>query len=771
MKFIKFRKKKKQYFLLGLIFTIAVTLFSVCTIFTLVANTFATQYYKGDRTPDLTYVTISESCFNKSVDWCTLQGEKVRNLSKREILAVSNNIRVNNKLLDLSFSYVIPIKNVKELNWKVNVISGDTKSLAPKKNEIWVPKTFADTKGIKLGDEIVIKNSKDENVPLKVTTLITDSNQPSTTMGITYFYINSDKMSSLSGVTKAYLTTFNAEDGGAKSTANIIKYINEPLAGLMFNKEFFKMAATTIPIMVGGIGLVAGMLLIGVLIIILRANLSSNILKEYKSIGIYKSIGMSSRKIGRLYLATYEAVSIVSSLIGILLSVPISNYICNIIFEYIGKYSFDLTSLIIIVMIFSIFNLLVYINLKLILRRIDKIKPVEAINIGVTSSKEKFKKSLIKNNSSSFAMAINDIFKYKKINFIILIIFALCFYISILFVNMQNSMVTIEKNCHTWFGNPKSDMVITSDINKENPLREVTKYVDKMKYAQKNYLWDVYSGSRKVSIDSKKYKVNLQVFFINVYNEYKEEDYSITKGRNPREINEISLSGKVMKDNNLAIGDYMEFFVEGEHREFLITGTYNSMMADNQSIRVLTRAVNGHGGNVAFIKLNNKDNFEAIKKDLEEKFDYITVERVYPLLKDSVVQIKSITGTVTIIILVGIVAFSIVNVISAVMSINADNRKNYGIMKSQGFSSSYIRNRCLYRIMILSTIGAAIGLVINLLSSRTLMKTMLRGTDGYVFTLLGTVLIVTILLAVTAISTVLCCRSIKNISTVELIVD
>jgi putative ABC transport system permease protein len=771
MKFIKFRKKKMQYFLLGIIFTIAVTLCSVCTIFTIVANTFANQYYKGDKTPDSTYVTISESSYNKALEWATSQGDRIRNLSKREIFSISNNIRVNKKLLDLTYSYAIPIKSAKELSWKVDVLSGDIKSTSPKKNEIWVPKTLADTKGIKLGDEIVIKNPQGENVALKVTALITDSNQPSTSVGISYFYISSDDISSLNGVLKAYITTFNAEEGGKKSTEDIIKYINMPLDGFMINKETFKSSTTTTPILIGGIGLIAGILLTVALLIILRANLSSNILKEYKSIGIYKSIGMSSRKIGDLYFATYGTVSIVSSFIGILLSIPISNYMCNIIFEYIGKYSFDLTSLVTIVVIFIVFNLLVFMNLELVLRRIIKIKPVVAINIGVTSSTSKFKKSLIKNNSSSLAMAINDIFKYKKSNFITLLIFALSFYISILFVNMYNSGAAMDKNSHTWFGIPKSDMVITASVNKKDTLKQVTKYIAEKKYAKKTYLWDMYSGSSNISVDNKKYKVDLQYFNMSTYNEYNEDDYSITKGRNPREVNEISLNTKVMKPNNLAIGDYMELVVEGQRRDFLITGNYDSMMSDGQNLRILTSGVNGHGGNVAFINLTNTKDFEKVKKDLEEKFDYITVERTYPLINDSVVQIKSIMVAVVTIILIGMVAFSIINVISTVISINADNRKNYGIMKSQGFSSSYIRNRCLYRMMILSFMGAVIGLVTNLLSSRSLMRVMLGGVNGYIFTALGTCIIVTVLLVVTAISTILCCRSIKNISTVELIVD
>jgi|GEM_PF-54531 len=624
MKFIKFRKKKKQYFLLGLIFLITITLFSVCTIFTLVANTFATQYYKGDKTPDVTYVTISKTSYNKALEWGSAQGDKVRNLSKREIFSVSNNIRVNKKLLDLSYSFAIPIKNVQELNWKVDMLSGDIKSKAPKKDEIWVPKILADTKDIKIGDEISIKNSKGKNVTLKVTALITDSNQPSATVGITYFYVSNEDISSLSGVVNAYITTFNAEEGGTKSTDAIINYINMPLDGFVISKDILKLATTSTPIMIGGIGLVAGILLIISLMLILRANLGNNILKEYKSIGIYKSIGMSSKKIRGLYLASYGTVSIVSSLIGILLSIPISNYMCNIIFKYIGIYSFDLISLKTIIVIFIVFNLFVFMNLKLVLRRINKINPVMAINMGLTSSKSTFKKSLIKYNSSAPAMAINDIFKYKKSNFITLLIFALSFYISILFVNMQNSVATINNNSHKWFGIPKSDLVITASINTEDSLKQVLKYIENKEYAKKSYLWDIYSGNSKISIDNQKYKVDLQTFNMTTYNKYNENDFSITNGRNPRELNEISLNRKVMKANNLAIGDYMELIVNGVNREFLITGDYDSMMSEGQNLICDYLSIEGLKGILV------KDGALGLKLILEKTFNLIILDIMLP---------------------------------------------------------------------------------------------------------------------------------------------
>lgn len=774
MRFVKLRKRKKQSFLLGLIFTIVVTLFSVCTIFSVKSNTFVNEYYKGDDTPDIIYTTISESSAQKSTEWAGLQGDSVRNLSKRDMFSVSNNIRVNDNLLDTPASFIIPIKDINELKWKVKVSEGNLESSVPKQGEVWILKSYANKKDITIGDKIKVKDSKGKYIEFKVSAFINDSNQAGISQTILYFYINNDDAKSLNDVDKGFFITFNTngpytKEAYKKVIDDMSKYINQPIDGFIENKHSYIIQTSNVPIQIGGIGMVSGILLIIILIIILRANLWNFILKEYKSIGIYKSIGMNDKQIGTVYLACYETISIISSLIGLVVSIPISEYMCNTIFQYIGKYNFDSSSFIIIISIFIGFNLLVYANLKLILRRIKKIKPVEAINIGLTSSKEKFKKSLIKDASNSFTMAINDIFKYKKNSIITVLIFTLCFCMSLFFINMQNSMIKMDEKFSEWFGIPKADMVISTSGTNSDALKEVTKYMEEMGYVKKAYLWNMYDSNKNIRFDAFKYKGEVSPFNTLVYNEYNEEDFAINKGKNPSEKNEIAVTESLMKKNNFKIGDYMELIVKGERKEYLITGTYNVM--SNDGIRILTKSVDGQGGNNAFIKLSHKEDFEKIKKELEDKFDYITVDKILTAIGDAVVNIKGLSLRITTIILGGIMAFVVMIVISSVMSINSDNRKNYGIMKSQGFSSSYIRNRCLYRIIILSSIGAVFGLGINLIASRELVRTMLGGVNGYIFTLSGTCITIFGLLAIAIITTILSCRTIKKVSTVELIVD
>nr|WP_284693881.1 FtsX-like permease family protein [Paeniclostridium ghonii] len=512
----------------------------------------------------------------------------------------------------------------------------------------------------------------------------------------------------------------------------------------------------------------AAIVLAIVLILILKVNVKNNILKEYKSIGIYKCMGYSSKKIRSIYLYSYGVVSIISSLIGLLIAIPLVSYICNIAFKNLGEYKFDLMSLGIMITVLIIFNLIVYITLFISLKCINKIKPVEAINIGLTSSKEKLKKSLIKNNSSSLCMAINDIFKYKKNNFIILIIFVLVFYMSTLFLNISYTMLNLDSELYEIFGTANADMVISAPSDIEDSIKEIKEYIDKDDRVENYYLWDVVAKT-KVGIDSKKYDVVGGMVAATVYNEFNEKDFSILQGMNPRNNKEVSVSLDIMKRNNLKIGDYITLNVEGKNKEFLIVGIYKSMMNGGQSVRLTNDALEGESnGNIAFVKLKNIDDYENLKKDIDNKFDSIIIDKVYEALKDAASQVVETSVPISIILLVGVLIFGIVNIVNILITNNLDNRRNYGIMKSLGFTSQYIKRRNNYRIMILAVVGALIGVGITRFTSSKLLEIAL-GFNIFDFNTSMTLGLVGITFVLIILTMYICNKSINKISTVDLI--
>lgn len=764
----KLKKKKAQYFLLGVIFTIAIALISVSTIVTVISGTFATQYYEGDSTPDIHIITKKESVIDKSYKWYESKGSEVRNYKRYDMFSVSTNLSFGDKVNDSLMSYLIPIDSTESLSNKVHITEGNKEEKAPKEGEIWIPSTIANLKNINVDDVAKIIDSNGKTLEFKVSAIINDSNQASTGIGILYLYVNEAERGKLEALPTASMAMMNCNGDSSEVTKELVKYINEPMGGAVVHKELYIMAAAMNATMIGGLGLMASIVLIVVLILILRSNIKNNILREYKSIGIYKAMGYSSKRIRRIYLNGYGLVSVVSSLIGILISIPMVTYICNIVFKNLGVYSFDLTSLGIVTIAFLIFNSLVYVNLYVVLKRVNKIKPVDAINIGLTSSKEKIKKSVIKNSSSSLSMAINDIFKYKKNNLITLIMFILVFYISTLFMNVANTMMTLDNNLYQIFGTANADLVVSAPSDIEDSAKEISEYLKTDDRVEEYYLWNVISQS-KVGIDNTKYKVDAGLLMATAYDKFNEEDFSIAQGVNPRNKNEVSLSVDIMKGNDFKIGDYITLNIEGESKEFLIVGSYASMNGNGQSLRLTNDTLSsGTSGNVAFVKLKNVDDYDSLKNDIQSRFDGIPVDKVYGSLKNSASQVVETATPISIMLLVGVIIFGVLNIMNILITSNLDNRKNYGIMKGLGFTSKYIRARSNYRIMSLAVLGAIIGVSITAFTSKQLMKLTI-GFDVFNFNLSLTAALVCIIFVLIIITMHICNRSIKKISTVELI--
>lgn len=764
----KLKRKKAQYSLLGVIFTIAISLICISTVIIGVSKTFALNYYMGDSTPDIQVITLNDSVVNKTDSWFKSKGEKVRNYKKSDMFSVSTNLSFNNKENDTLMSYVVPMKSMEDLSNKIEIVEGDKTQKSPRKGEIWISATTANLNNIKVGDKAKVVDNKGKTHEYKVSAIINDSNQASTSVGILYVYVNEYERDTLSSLPQAKMITMNCDGDSSKVSQELVDYINEPIGGFVLDKSLYIISAMTATSLLGGLSLMAAIVLVIVLILILKVNIKNNILKEYKSIGIYKCMGYSSKKIRSIYLYSYGVVSIISSLIGLLIAIPLVSYICNIAFKNLGEYIFDLMSLGIMITVLIIFNLIVYITLFMSLKCINNIKPVEAINIGLTSSKEKLKKSLIKNNSSSLCMAINDIFKYKKNNFIILIIFILVFYMSTLFLNISYTMLNLDSELYKIFGTANADMVISAPSDIEDSIKEIKEYIDKDDRVENYYLWDVVAKT-KVGIDCKKYDVIGGMVAATVYNEFNEKDFSILQGINPRNNKEVSVSLDIMKRNNLKIGDYITLNVEGKNKEFLIVGIYKSMMNGGQSVRLTNDALAGESnGNVAFVKLKNIDDYENLKKDIDNKFDSIIIGKVYEALKDAASQVVETSVPISIILLVGVLIFGIVNIVNILITNNLDNRRNYGIMKSLGFTSQYIKRRNNYRIMILAVVGALIGVGITRFTSSELLEIAL-GFNIFDFNTSMTLGLVGITFVLITLTMYICNKSINKISTVDLI--
>ncbi|CEP89581.1 ABC transporter permease [[Clostridium] sordellii] len=768
----KIKQKKIQFILIAIILMVSSSIFAISISLTSTVEEYTNEYYKGENIKDIVVQTYNKDIISRIEDFIEKKEPKENDIRYSDALIVDRQVFLESKNLDLSMASLVTFENKKSHPWDVVITEGEKRD-RPSKGTIWVPNIIADYKDIKIGDKLRIKDGKEYKY-LSVSALVNESLIPNSMVGSTNLYINKEDYKMFNNLVKSHFIGYNSSKEAENATKELSTYIGDSFEGLMLDKWITNFVANSTSMITGAIGMSIALLIFIVSIIIIRFVLWSNILKEYKSIGVYKSIGYTSKQIRSIYLKSYGIVGIISITIGSFLSIGFINYMVNISVKYIGIYEGNNNNFTFIFLTIAIMSLVLITNIYLLLRRINKINPVEAFRVGVTSSKEKFKKSLVKDASSPLSMAINDILKHKKQNLIIVTILSMVMYVSSFIVSGNYSMENIAYNAWNVFGTIQGDIALdfpTGDESYDKALEELRNDFRILEVRECSF--DV---GQIVYLDTTKYNIkNAQVITTLIDNYENNEGFnvSIKEGRNPKLKNEIALTEQILKDANLEIGDYIRVKVLGEEKSLLITGSYTSMMSNNYSMRMTLDIVPKDMRN-SLLNLNlnatlkDKNDYDSVKKDYKEKYEVASVDISPSLIVQTAKSVVETITPVTRIILTGILIFSILNIINLIMMNNTDNRRNNAIMKSLGFSNKYIISRTSYRIIILTVISSLFGFTLNLIISKDIFKIAMSGIDGLMipYNLVSTTIL--FIAIITILTTIISMLSIRKISIVEL---
>ncbi|WP_234122470.1 ABC transporter permease [Clostridium hydrogenum] len=766
----KLKKKKLQCFLIGMLLFISAMIFASGASIITSVNNYTDKYYANDKYYNIFTINANPGCENGVIKWCQ-NSTKIKEVKFLDNFSSGNNIYYNNKKLKISNYSLIPLENYKGVPYGLNKIKALNGSNHPGKGEIWITKLFADDNKISLGDSLKFKvNNKFIN--LKVTSLVNDSLQPSPMMGVIILYTSKENNKDFVSLAKGKSIFINT-----KRNADFLRLENSLAdnAGIseVFDKTTLITSATYVASLMGGITSFAALLVFVAAVFIIRFIIWNNILKEYKSIGIYKALGFSKKQIFKFYILGYFFIVVAGSILGALSSIPILNHTAANALKYVGNFTSVDINFKIILLTIILFTLIVTLNLYFVIRRTNKISPVKAISTGITSSRKKLKKSLIKNSVSPLALGINDIFKYKKSAIYITISLMVSLSLMLLFGNLGMTFSKMKDNLNVWVGMPKSRMIISFDdtINKEK-IEAVLNKIKKDKRVQNYNYGSILAGN--VKLNTEKYHIKNSGYAVMALNSYDDNmKFSISNGHNPTSANEVSVSKEILQDSNLSVGDYIDLTVNNKKNTYLISGSFNSMMNNGYSMRILNHGIEKgkDAYNVYRIYVNLKGNYSTSKfeEDMKSKFSYISIDDIDPMGRSAINSISSITLPIVYLLVISFAIFSIIIIFNIIIMDIRDNRKNFGIMKALGFTTKEIRNRYLCRIIILTVFGSVISIILNLLFSRQIIEVMLNGLDGLMISwsiieILSISMFILVLLIVFA-----CSYSIKNAKPNELI--
>ncbi len=462
---------------------------------------------------------------------------------------------------------------------------------------------------------------------------------------------------------------------------------------------------------IGAVFLAIGIIMLFVSILIIQFMIRNAMLQDADKIAIYKVIGYTSKDILKMYVTFYFVLASAAVWSGIIGSVFLSNQILMTIYENLGKTKGATVLLPGVVCYILIIGLILFLTMNIV-SRYDKRKPVITLtgytDIGIKKTKEY--KGNNRMQFSPFGIAYRTIIRDKKSVIGVLItcivtIFAINF--AVISLDVANEM---KNQNDFWIGIDKSDVVVSlssdSEIDKINTILSKDERV--REFFQASY-------ANGVNLKWKK-GMNLTSMNANLYEDFTQIPLSVVQGRNPANSKEIAIGTKVAAMNNKQIGDYLEVYLDSNHKaNFLITGTFQSYNEFGAMSRLTTDAftlnqVPFHYNNLSIYLnkgVNQEEFIEELKKVVGTTGTVMPRTDQYASIMDmiSLPQQKAVPPVIILVVLLGCM-----NIFCIVMLKNMSHQKTNAIYKCIGYSTIHLMKSNMLYVGIIGLISMFIAL-------------------------------------------------------------
>lgn len=719
----KIRKNRLQFLMIGAILCLTAVIFSACLIFTVEISRYSTDYYSRAHFPDVLLIVKSGDAKRQILN----TPDARRSIAAIDALpgrAIDGNIHVGRQTIAKGFTQFWAITDFRKLPWQVTITAG-RRTPAPATGDIWIGKIYADMHGIHVGDKL-----RAGGRTFRVSALVNAATCPSATIGIYPFYLNAKDVRAMPSQAACSLIAVRFKQTATNSSDWIsqlpVSVTTRTLTTLP--RSTFLFALSEVSQIPGGAGLIAACVIFAVSLVIIRFVLKSSLTKEYKSIGIYKATGMTVRQIRGFYLKGYAFVGALAIGLGLCAGVPLGALLGRLGTSYTGSFSLTWISPLLALTGGGLLFLLLVSGVRLTLGSIGRISPVAALRIGMTSSKAKLRRALLPHAGSALATAVNDIFRRRALSLITVLMLTVSFFLMLLFYFIDFSISHMEPEADVWFAAPRHDVSI--DLNVSPKLRRTLNHSSYVK----SYVYGGLTGDAVVTApENRKAFANCVVFNLNRFDDAQLRIPYI-KGRAPRLLSEIALSTKQLALAGKQVGDYIPLTIAGKRADYLIVGSYSSMLGGGTSMELRSQQLTNNGQQPSerytFVKLRRGSDTPAFRKEIMTRFLEASVAFLPSTYSDAANGVANTITPVTRLLIAIFALFSLMNVVTLLFMNQLERRRQVGIMKAYGFTSGYICRQNLARIGLLALTGACLALVLHTAMSTAIFSSMIGLNPG-----------------------------------------
>ena len=604
----------------------------------------------------------------------------------------------------------------------------------PQKGEIWITPKIANILNLRVGDEVSLQLA-DQSVNVKVVRIVADPVFGSSNTNVYRMWCGYGRLSDfpLSENRLISYLEIRFEEYSRQAEQKFIRdteaHFNVPLGDTLYTYDKIKSGYTSAWQMLGNLLCLVSVILAAVVIVLTLFLVKSDMDEDVRTAGIYQSLGMTGMQIIGVYLVSYGAAGFAGAGLGSLMGGWLNHGILDRILGNTGIYTdFTINTGACQAGVFAGVSAAVLLVCLCAVFRIRTLNASHAIRSGTWQTRERARKrqrNWSYNGRCSFELyyAVRGMLNKKAGYVYIASVSLILGCLSVVCFGCLNAVKNIDREPEAW-GILKTDIYVTSLDG--TPVSTVTEELEKEPEVEYTY------GANKIY---SKYKPDHQDTWQSIVTELYElpwnekiEDKSLY-GRRPQKEGEISVGVTLARQYGLEAGEKMELYVNGEKKEFEITGIFRTLSNYGNVIRMVTddldQAVEADGGSGDYMLVLSKGcdkwNYaRELTERYEGKFSFIASksngEHITGVLAPAV-------GTILAVLLIT----SVLITINLTFLLIRREQKLIGLLKAVGMTSWQILKIYLWRNCLAALLGSCLGLAAGTLLVPDLLTPFAKG--------------------------------------------
>lgn len=603
----------------------------------------------------------------------------------------------------------------------------------PGPGEIWLPRHFARSNGIEVGDSLGVPVS-DGLYRFRVSATIVDPHYSSGMINPNRAWVAPGELPFLFPIQDIRELMLGVRLHHPGTAETVWSRFNDQFlfSGRHFTYHFYKQVFLSFYRFAGAVLLVFSILGMIASVFLIAATLSGAIHRDFAVIGTLKALGYTPGNIKISLITQYLLLGMVSAPIGLAASYPALKTLLASLFQAIGNVEFSLSLAAPWAMTTVILLVVSGLSAWIVSGKAGRIQPAVAMRPGAALERQvnlrASRHSFSTFNPPLIRMALQFLVSGPGRAAATLVILLLTVFLLVLAVNLTHSFTAIKNNKPMW-GFDESDVQVSLNQKVLLPFT----YRQFMTLLEKEE--DVNGISSFGYVSAKILGVNGRVqdeLFGKAYaSDLHAAGLINLEGKHPTANSEVALCVGTAQTFSKGPGDQIDFFIEGVRRSLTVTGVYQDVSNLGKGFRLHARTLEELNPlwepDQFGIRVANGTSVPAFKDQLQHTYgEAVNVELSIDEQIETMGIIDNVRLSMTMFGLFFLLVFTIAIINDMALFIRSQE-KELGIFKAVGYPPDTLRAALSFRIALLCLPALLAGIPLGLWLIPEMLGTLTTG--------------------------------------------